>query len=86
MAKPAKRPAAPLFKPIFVVAAAAMIWGAQHEPETSDVGTIGAWALGMLTAGLLVQASLAVLVPSLSLLTAMLRQSLRAVSSGREER
>jgi hypothetical protein len=86
MAKPAKRQAAPLFKPIFIVAAAALIWGAQHEPDSSDIGDILAWALGMLTAGLLVQAALAVVVPSIGLLAAMLGQSLRAVTSGREER
>jgi hypothetical protein len=86
MAKGPKRAAAPFFKPTFIVAAAAMIWGAQHPPGTADLGALGGWALGMLTVGLLVRAALAVAVPALALLGVMLRQSLRAIQAGREER
>jgi mannose/fructose/N-acetylgalactosamine-specific phosphotransferase system component IIC len=73
MGKSPRRGAAPFFKPLFVTAAAAMIWGAQHEPDTSDIGTIIGWALGMLTVGLLMQAALAVAVPALGVVGALLR-------------
>ncbi len=70
------------YRPVMVVIAITMFWGALHEPDVFDAGTIAVWALGAVTVALLARAGLALFEPSIRLVITLL---LLAIERSRTE-
>ncbi len=81
--KPAKK-IPKLLRPGMVVLACMCFWAAQHEPGQFDAGSVGAWLLGAVTAGLVMEAVFALVLPAVVILSKLAAGAIREMQSGGE--